>query len=25
VAAQYMWHENSLVVKSFYKIFDRKF
>ena len=25
VAAQYMWHENSLVVKSFYKVFDRKF
>ena len=25
VAAQYMWHKNSLVVKSFYKIFDRKF
>ncbi|MBQ5974819.1 MAG: hypothetical protein IJL48_03820 [Bacteroidales bacterium] len=25
VAAQYMWHENSMVVKSFYKVFDRKF
>ena len=25
VAAQYMWHENSLVVKAFYKIFDKKF
>ena len=25
VSAQYMWHENSLVVKNFYKIFDRKF
>ena len=25
VAAQNMWRENSLVVKSFYKIFDRKF
>ena len=25
VATQYMWHENSLVVKSFYKVFDRKF
>ena len=25
VSAQYMWHENSMVVKSFYKIFDRKF
>ena len=25
IAAQNMWRENSLVVKSFYKIFDRKF
>ena len=25
VAAQYMWHENSMVLKSFYKVFDRKF
>ena len=25
VSSQYMWHENSLVVKNFYKIFDRKF
>ena len=25
VSAQNMWQENSLVVKSFYKIFDRKF
>ena len=25
VAAQNMWHENSLVVKAFYKIFDKKF
>ena len=25
VAAQYMWNNNSLVVKSFYKVFDHKF
>lgn len=25
VATQNMWHENSLVVKAFYKIFDKKF
>ena len=25
VAAQYMWNNNSLVVKNFYKVFDHKF
>ncbi len=25
VAAQYMWNDNSLVVKNFYKVFDHKF